>query len=266
MSVETDILLRQRDERGVVTVTLNRPDVRNAFGAELMGAIAGTFDELAVDDTVRCVVLTGAGAAFSAGADLTWMRAMAGYSYDENVADSRRLDALFRAITRFPAPVVARVNGHALGGAMGLIACADIAVAVRGAKLGFTEARLGLAPAVVSTYVQPKIGVSNARRYFLTGEIFDADRAYDLGLVHEVCDPDDLDEVTDRIVGLVLTAGPVAQREIKALIPEVAAAATLDASADLTVDVISRLRVSDEGQAGIRAFFDKRPAPWVPEG
>ena len=261
----TEILRRDRDDRGVVTLTLNRPDVRNAFGPELMDAIRGAFDDLAGDDGVRVVVLTGAGTAFSAGADLNWMRSMVDYTYEENVRDSRQLDALFRTITEFPRPVLARVNGHALGGATGLIACADVAVAVRGAKLGFTEAKLGLAPAVISTYVQPKIGVSNARRYFLTGEIFDADRAAALGLVHEVCDAEELDDVTERLIDRLLAASPQAQAAIKGLIPRVAAALPdLEASAEEAIPVIARLRVSDEGQEGMAAFFDKRPASWVP--
>ncbi len=255
-----------RDDRGVATVTLARPEVRNAFGPEMMDAIRGAFDALREDDDVRCVVLTGEGNAFSAGADLNWMKSMAQYTFEENVADSRQLEQLFRTVDSFPRPVVARVNGHALGGATGLIACVDIAVAVRGAKLGFTEARLGLAPAVISAYVQPKIGYSNARRYFLTGEVFDADRAYDLGLVHEVCDPDDLDATTERVVGEVLAAGPTAQTAIKRLIREVEdAAPDLEAVAELTIPVISRLRASEEGQEGMGAFFDKRRPAWHPD-
>ena len=261
----SDPLRISRDTRGVVTLTMDRPEVRNAFGPDLMGALADAFTGLADDPAVRAVVLTGEGPAFSAGADLNWMRSMVDYSYDEQVADSRQLDALFATVDVFPAPVVARVNGHALGGATGLIACADIAVAVRGAKLGFTEARLGLAPAVISTYVLPKIGLSNARRYFLTGEVFDADVALAMGLVHEVCDPDDLDATTEDLLQRILAAGPQAQRAIKRLIPEVAAAVTREASAAATVPVIARLRVSDEGQAGMQAFFDRRPAPWAPE-
>lgn len=260
----TDALRRARDDRGVVTLTMDRPEVRNAFGPELMADLAAAFDEVAGDPDVRAVVLTGAGPAFSAGADLHWMRSMVDYTYDEQVADSQQLDGLFAAIQELPVPVVARVNGHALGGATGLIACADVAVAIRGAKLGFTEARLGLAPAVISTYVLPKIGVGNARRYFLTGEVFDADRAMQMGLVHEVCDPDDLDDVTATVVADLLAAGPSAQRAIKELIPKVAAADTRGDAAAQTVPVIARLRVSDEGQAGMQAFFDKRPAPWVP--
>lgn len=261
----TDPLRTSRDTRGVVTLTMDRPDVRNAFGPELMAALAAAFAGLADDQTVRAVVLTGEGPAFSAGADLNWMRSMVDFSYDEQVADSRQLDALFATVDAFPAPVVARVNGHALGGATGLIACADIAVAVRGAKLGFTEARLGLAPAVISTYVLPKIGLSSARRYFLTGEIFDADAALAMGLVHEVCEPEQLDATTEGVLQRVLAASPQAQRAIKRLIPEVAAATTRKEAAAATVPVIARLRVSDEGQAGMQAFFDRRPAPWVPE-
>jgi methylglutaconyl-CoA hydratase len=261
----TDALQRARDARGVVTLTMNRPEVRNAFGPDLMAALSDAFAELGEDDTVRVVVLTGDGPAFSAGADLNWMRSMVDYTYDEQVADSHLLDGLFAAIQTFPAPVVARVNGHALGGATGLIACADVAVAARGAKFGFTEARLGLAPAVISTYVLPKIGLSHARRYFLSGQVFDADAAAAIGLVHEVCDPDDLDDRTGEVVADLLAAGPNAQRAIKALIPQVAAAETRQDAIAITVPTIARLRVSDEGQAGMQAFFDKRPAPWVPQ-
>jgi methylglutaconyl-CoA hydratase len=194
------------------------------------------------------------------------MRSMVANTYDEQVTDSRRLDRLFRAVERFPAPVLARVNGHALAGATGLVACADLAVAVRGAKLGFTEARLGLVPAVISAYVLSKIGTGNARRYFLTGEVFDADRAFDLGLVHEVCEPDDLDVVTERLVTSLLDGGPQAQRAIKQMIRDVAAAASRDEAADITVPLIADRRVSDEGQEGMAAFLDKRTPTWVRRG
>jgi methylglutaconyl-CoA hydratase len=259
----SDELRVDRDDRGVVTLTIDRPEVRNAFGPAVMQGIRDVVTELRDDDGVRALVLTGAGDVFSAGADLTWMSAMAEGGYDDQLADSHQLDDLFHSLNTFPAPVVARVNGHALAGAMGLVACADIAVAVRGAKLGFTEAKLGLAPAVISTYVQPKIGISNARRYFLTGEVFDADRAFHIGLVHEVCERDELDAAMAEVMGAVLAAGPRAQRQIKELIPNVAATTTPADAARLTVPVIARLRMSDEGQAGMRSFLDRTPVPWA---
>lgn len=258
-----DELRVDRDTRGVVTLTIDRPKVRNAFGPGVMEAIRTALVGLRDDASVRVLVVTGAGDVFSAGADLHWMRAMAEGGHDDQVADSHQLDALFHALDTFPAPVVARVNGHALAGAMGLVACADVAVAVRGAKLGFTEAKLGLAPAVISTYVQPKIGVSNARRYFLTGEIFDAERAFHIGLVHEVCDRADLDATMDDVLERVLAGGPAAQREIKQLIPRVAGAATVADAVAVTVPTIARLRTSPEGQAGMQAFLERRPVPWV---
>ena len=261
----SDHLRVERDDRDVVTLTIDRPEVRNAFGPDVMAAIRAAVVELRDDPSVRALVLTGAGDVFSAGADLNWMSAMAEGGYDDQVADSHQLDDLFHAVNCFPAPVVARVNGHALAGAMGLVACADIAVAVRGAKLGFTEARLGLAPAVISTYVQPKIGVSQARRYFLTGEVFDADRALAIGLVHEVCDAEELDATMARVMDAVLGGGPAAQRAIKSLIPDVAATTTPADAVRLTVPTIARLRMSDEGQAGMRAFLDRQPAPWLPD-
>jgi methylglutaconyl-CoA hydratase len=256
----------RRDNRGVVTLTLNKPEIRNAFNPEFMAALRDATDRLGTDDSTRVLLITGAGSAFSAGADLNWMASMREYSYEDNVADSRQLDALFRQLDAFPRPVVARVNGPALGGAMGLIACADIAVASRAAVFGFSETKLGIAPAVISTYVLPKLGVANARRYFLTGERFDADRAHGLGLVHEVCDAEDLDATTERVLAEVLSAGPQAQVAMKQLIREVAAAESQEASAERTVPVIARLRVSDEGQEGMRAFFEKRRPAWVPGG
>jgi methylglutaconyl-CoA hydratase len=259
---DRNALRQHRDERGVVTLTLDRPEVRNAFDAGLMEAITHAVRDLAEDASVRALVLTGAGRAFSAGADLNWMSAMVDYTFEENVADSRRFEGMLRAVHDFPGPTIARVNGHALGGAAGLLGCVDIAVAVRGAWFGFTEARLGLVPAMISAYVQPRIGVGNARRYFLTGERFDTDRAFHLGLVHEVCEPDELDDTVERVLGDVLAAGPQAQREVKQLIAAIDAAEDLDASGQLRVELISRVRVSDEGQEGVRAFFAKRPPAW----
>ncbi|MFA9445530.1 enoyl-CoA hydratase-related protein [Egicoccus sp. AB-alg6-2] len=259
----TDALLIDRDDRGVVTLTLNRPDVRNAFNGALMQAIGESVDELAADPEVRVLVLTGAGPVFSAGADLNWMASMRDYTFEENVADSRRFEAMLRAVDDFPAPVVARVNGHALGGAAGLLGCVDLAVAVRGSLFGFTEVRLGIAPAMISAYVQPRIGTSQARRYFLTGERFDADRALTLGLVSEVCEADDLDTTCGRIVSELLAAGPGAQRETKQLIRQIDRLGR-DESRELRLELIARLRVSAEGQEGMGAFFDKRPAAWIP--
>ncbi len=258
-------LRTDRDERGVVTLTLDRPQARNAFSAELMRAIASRVEELEHDETVRALVLTGAGSAFSAGADLTWMSSLKDNTFEENVEDSRHFERMLRVVNDFPAPTLARVNGHAIGGAAGLLACVDVAVAARGAKIGFSEARLGLAPAMISAYVQQRIGTGHARRYFLSGELFDADRAFAIGLVHEVCEPDDLDATFARVLAEMLKAGPRAQRETKRMIAAVAEAGSLDASEQLRLETIARLRVAEEGQAGMSAFFDKRPPPWIPD-
>jgi methylglutaconyl-CoA hydratase len=249
-------LLVDRDERNVVTLTMNRPEVRNAFGPDLMRALIAALEDLAKDDAVRAVVLTGAGKAFSAGADLTWMSSIVDNSFEENVEDSRGFERMLRAVYDAPMPVLARVNGHALGGAAGLLGCVDIAVAVRGAKFGFTEAKLGIAPAMISAYVQPRIGLANAHRYFLTGAIFDADRAREIGLVQEVCDPDDLDATFDAVLDEVLAAGPNAQRETKTLVRAIDASNGPDDSEQFRVELISRLRASDEAQSRIRAFLE----------
>lgn len=252
----TDHLLVARDDRGVVTLTLNRPEVRNAFGPDLMQGLLGAFDEIRDDLSVRAVVITGRGSAFSAGADLAWMSARIDDTFEEHVEDSRGFERLLRAVDEAPMPVLARVNGHALGGAAGLLGCVDVAIAVHGATFGFTEARLGLAPAMISSYVQPRIGVANARRYFLTGERFDADRARTMGLVHEVCEPDDLDATVGAVLDALLAAGPRAQRAIKPLIRTIAASgAPADTERD-RVELISRLRVSEEARTRMRGFLD----------
>lgn len=258
----TEPLRVERDDRGVVTVTIDRPEVRNAFDADLIGRLRRTFDALADDHAARVIVLTGAGRTFSAGADLNWMSSMVAYSFDENIADSRELEGMLRAVRDCPKPTVARVNGHALGGGTGLVACADIAVAARGARFGFTEVRLGIAPAVISPYVLPKIGVGAARRYFLTGERFDATTAQRIGLVNVCVEPDELDGAVAETVEALLAGAPQAQAAMKDLIPKVERAHSLEEAAEHTVETIARLRVSDEGQEGMRAFFEKREPNW----
>lgn len=249
-------LLTERDDRGVVTLTLNRPEVRNAFSEAMMRGLVETFEGLADDDEVRAVVLTGSGSAFSAGADLKWMSSLLDGSFDDHVEDSRGFERMLRAVHDAPVPVLAKVNGHALGGASGLLGCVDIAVAATGAKFGFTEAKLGLVPAMISAYVQPRIGLANARRYFLTGEIFDTETAYRIGLVHEMCAPEELDATFDAILGEVLFAGPQAQREIKPLIAAVAASAGPADTERFRVELISRIRTTDEAQQRMRAFLE----------
>ena len=251
------------DDRGVATVVMDRPQVRNAFDAALIAQLHDTALRLGADDAVRAVVLTGAGDVFSAGADLNWMASMKGWTYEENVADSSRMDAMFRALYDLPKPLIGRVNGHALGGGTGLTAVCDIAIAVIGALFGFTEVVLGLAPAVISPYVVRKVGRSFARSVFVTGERFGADRALAAGLVHEVVDPAALDAAVEAAVVRCLLAGPGAIAAAKRL-PDLALRDLDEASAQ-TVHVIAGLRVGEEGQEGMQAFFDRRRPAWVPD-
>ncbi len=234
----------------VLRVTLARPDRRNAFDAALIAELAEAFVDVG---RTRAVVLAGEGASFSAGADVDWMRSSVDLSFDENVADANALRRMLEAIDRCPAPVVVRVQGHALGGGAGLVAAADIAIASTDAQFAFSEVKLGIIPAVISPFALAKIGPGAARRYFLTGERFDAETALRIGLVHEV--GADLDATVDRVVGELLSAGPKAVRWAKRLVQE-------RPDGPETARWISERRTSDEGQEGLRAFLEKRPPNW----
>ena len=250
------------DDRGVATITMDRPEVRNAFNDRLISEMYRAASALAEDPAVRVVVLTGGGDIFSAGADLNWMRSMKEWTFDENVADSTRMNNMFRALYDLPKPLIGRINGHALGGGTGLTAVCDIAIAVEGSLFGFTEVVLGLAPAVISPYVVRKVGRSFARAVFVTGERFDAARAMTAGLVHQVVSAETLDEAVEAAVARCLKAGPIAVAAAKRL-PDLALQ-PLDEAAAETVQVIAGLRIGDEGQEGMAAFFDRRPPAWVP--
>src|SRR5689334_9918022 len=247
--------LRVEQHGDLLRVTLARPERRNAFDAELIGELTGAFESVGED--VRAVLLSGEGDSFSAGADVDWMRSSVVLSYEENVADARRLRKMLETIDSCPAPVVARVHGHALGGGCGLVACSDIAVAAPDAQFAFSEVKLGIVPAVISPFALAKIGSSAARRWFVTGERFSADVALRIGLVHQVvADPADLDAAVDAIVGELLSAGPQAARAAKSL-------ARSPLSAEETAQAIARHRTSAEGQEGLRAFLDKRRPSWA---
>jgi methylglutaconyl-CoA hydratase len=249
-------------EGPVAHVRLARPDVRNAFNAELIAALTAAFTELGADDAVRAIVLSGEGKVFCGGADISWMRASLDLSYDENVADAERMSDMFRAIDRCPKPVIAKIHGAALGGGAGLAAVCDVVVAAADTVFGFTESKLGIIPAVISPFVLAKIGASHARALFLTGERFDAKRAQHIGLVHEVVVADTLDVCIERILGEIVTAGPSAVAAAKALIPRVREASYAE-SRKITAEAIARQRTSEEGQEGLRAFLERRKAAWI---
>jgi methylglutaconyl-CoA hydratase len=240
-------------EGPVLRVTLARPERRNAFDAELIRELGQAFVDVG---KARAVVLAGEGASFCAGADVDWMRASVGLSFDENVADANAMRQMFEAIDNCPAPVVVRVQGHALGGGAGLVAASDIAISARDTVYAFSEVKLGIIPAVISPFALAKIGAGHARRYFVTGERFDADVALRIGLVSEVAD--DLDAAVDRVVGELLSAGPLAARWAKRLVRERPAGPE-------TARWIAERRASDEGQEGLRAFLEKRRASWHTE-
>jgi methylglutaconyl-CoA hydratase len=244
--------LRVEHDGDLLRVTMARPDRRNAFDAELIGELTEAFG--AVGDDVVAVILAGEGKSFSAGADVDWMRSSIELSYEENVTDARRLRMMLEAIDSCPAPVLARVQGHALGGGCGLVACSDIVIAAPDAKFAFSEVKLGIIPAVISPFALAKIGASAARRYFLTGERFDSATALRIGLVHEVAE--DLDAAIELVLAEVRSAGPEAVRHAKKLV--------LERPDGLgTERRIAQRRTSDEGQEGLRAFLEKRQPKWL---
>jgi len=248
----------------VVRLRMHRPDLHNAFDAELIGNLTAALEALAEDRTVRAVVLEGAGASFSAGADMNWMRGMTSATEEENREDALALARLMRSLDELPHPTIARVHGAAFGGGIGLIACCDIAIGVPEAKFGLTESRLGLLPAVISPYVIAAIGARQARRWFATAEHFDAAEAHRLGLLHLVVAAEDLDAAVSRQLDLLLRAGPFAAGFAKSLVRRVCASRDRDRLDSDNADLIARLRVSPEGQEGLAAFLDKRKPGWAP--
>jgi methylglutaconyl-CoA hydratase len=257
-----DHVLRVEREGARARVVLARPSVRNAFNAQLIAELRDVFVVLGGDPEVRVVVLEGEGTVFCGGADVNWMRGSLALSEDENVRDAEAMSDMFRAIDRCPKPVIAKVHGAALGGGAGLCAVADAVVAEAQTTFGFTETKLGIIPAVISPFVLAKIGVSHARRLFLTGERFGAQRAAAIGLVHEVVAADALDGAVEAIAAEIESAGPHAAAAAKRLIPAVTSASYDDTRA-ITARAIARQRTSDEGQEGLRAFLERRPAAWT---
>ena len=252
------------DQAGARRITLNRPQVHNAFDDGLIAELTLALEAAGADPAVRAVVLSGEGASFSAGADLNWMRGMAGASEAQNRDDSLRLARLMRTLQYLPKPTLARVNGAAYGGGVGLVACCDIAIGVDSARFGLTEVKLGLVPAVISPYVIHAIGLRHARRLFLTGELFDAATALQIGLLHQCVPVERLDDAVNASLSLLAKAGPLAQAEAKQLAMRVAGAAET-AAERLDQDnaaLIARLRVSPEGQEGLGAFLGKRTPAW----
>jgi methylglutaconyl-CoA hydratase len=242
---------------GIANVTLARPEVRNAFNADVIEQLHDVFARITAADDVRAVVLGGDGKVFCGGADIGWMRASLDLSLDANIADAQRMSDMFRTIDNCPKPVVGRIQGAALGGGAGLAAVCDVAVAAEDAVFGFTEVKLGIIPAVISPFVIAKIGTSHARALFLTGERFDARRARHIGLVHEVVPAVELGAAVERVVEELFTAGPSAVHAAKLLIRRVADN-TYDDSRAITTRAIAQQRISDEGQEGLRAFLERR--------
>jgi methylglutaconyl-CoA hydratase len=245
--------LRIEREGKLLKVTLARPERRNAFDAALIAELTQAFANVG---DAGSVLLSGEGPSFCAGADVEWQRASIDLSYDENVEDALRLYRMLETIDGCPAPVVARVQGYALGGGSGLVACADIAIAADDATFGFSEVKLGIIPAVISPFVLPRIGVGASRRYFLTGERFDTRTALRIGLVHEAVPSSALDDAVSRTLAELATAGPQAAREAKRLLRE-------GPRDEATTQVAARLRASAEGQEGLRAFLERRPPSWT---
>jgi len=252
------------NKKGVTTVTMARPEVHNAFNAEMIAEMTSAFVALDQNSDTRIILLQSEGESFSAGADINWMKSMVKATQAENQEDSLKLAALMRAINFCSKTVIAKVQGLALGGGVGLIACCDIVIANNEAKFGLTEAKLGLVPAVISPYVIDAISARHSRRYFQTAEIFNAQKGYEMGLLSEICSIDDLDDLIAKQIKFLLSTGPSAKTISKKLVHSVVGR-TLPQQKRLdqyTTQVISSVRVSPEGQLGLKSFLDKKKPKW----
>jgi methylglutaconyl-CoA hydratase len=258
----SDDAIRLDVSGGVGRITMARPEKHNAFDDGLIADLSAAFDTAGRDDAVRVVVLEGEGKSFSAGADLGWMQRMADYSDAENLEDARKLAHMVRVLNELPRPTIARVQGAAFGGGVGLVAACDIALASQAASFCLSEARLGLIPSVISPYVVEAIGARAARRYFQTAERFDAETALALGLVHEVVPRERLDGRLDELIGILLDNGPAAMAASKGLIRRVASGPVDDAMVEDTAQRIADIRATDEGREGVQAFLEKRRPNW----
>jgi len=261
--MSTVALLSEVDEHGRATITFNRPEIHNAFDDTLVNALSEELNRLERDNSVRVVVLAARGKSFSSGADLNWMRRMADYSFEENLADATALAELMKILANLSKPTIVLVQGAAIGGGVGLVACCDIALATEKASFSLSEVKLGLIPAVISPYVSAAIGSRATRRYFLTAERFDVTEAHRLGLVHEVVPSEELDERVESMIHQLLQNGPQAMALVKALVSEVALSYLDDDLIADTAERIAEIRASEEGCEGVSAYLEKRKPSWV---
>jgi methylglutaconyl-CoA hydratase len=255
-------VITERDNRGVATVRLNRADKHNAFDDSVIAELDASFERIAEDPAVKVMVLASEGRSFSAGADLGWMQRMASYSHEENVADARALAEMLRKLNNLPQPTIARVQGAAYGGAVGLVSCCDLAIGSQQAKFCLSEVKIGLIPATISPYVIAAMGQRAARRYFVTAEVITAQAALELGLLSEVVEPAQLDQSIDAFIETLLANGPQAVRDGKRLVLDYADQPIDAGLIEDSCRRIADIRVSEEGQQGLAAFLEKRSAPW----
>ena len=258
-----DKVITDIDDHGVAQVRLNNPDKHNAFDDQMIRQLTEAFIVIADNSNVRAMVLGSEGKSFSAGADLEWMKRMASYSYDENLRDASALALMLKTLNEIPQPTIARVQGAAFGGAVGLVSCCDMAVAASAASFSLSEVKIGLVPATISPYVIAAIGQRAARRYFVTAERFDAHRALQLGLVNEVVDAEQLDQEIDRLINTLLANGPEAVTGAKQLVFDVAGKPIDQQLIDATCETIAAIRVSEQGQEGLQAFLERRKPQWI---
>ncbi|MCJ2512834.1 MAG: enoyl-CoA hydratase-related protein [Candidatus Thermoplasmatota archaeon] len=258
MKYETIEIQRKNN---IVTIILNRPEVHNAMNEKLMKELTSCFEKLNKENQTRIIILTGKGKSFSAGADLNWMKSMANYSREENIQDSKLLSDLYETIYTSPKPIIGYINGHAFGGGIGLIAVCDITIASPDKKFAFSEVNLGIIPSVISTYVGKRIGISNMRRLFITGEIFNSQYAKKIGLIDYIVLESEIDNEIQKNIEKLKTSGPNAIIEIKKLV-ERYQKMDIGKYKEYTVKKISELRISEEGQEGIKSFLEKRKTKW----
>lgn len=257
----TENLIVQTDDRGICTIKLNRPEIHNAFNNDLIEDLSIQLTFASDDDFVRAIVITGEGETFSSGADINWIKSSIKRDHATNSMEALKMAQMLQKLYATPKPTVAKINGPAFGGALGIIACCDIAIANINSYFAFTEVKLGLIPAVVSPYIVSAIGHRNAKRLFITGERFSAENAVSMGLLHKVVDPSTLDEAIEEETKLLLQAGPSAQLECKRLLHKLAGIS--DDISQYTAELIAQIRISKEGQEGLTAFLDKRSPEWV---